>query len=64
MHHPEFIAMSCDSRGDIPKCIINVVMALVDVYRVYWINLSPEDCNQELPFSLFAFAEESVFQVW
>ena len=58
------VTMSCDSHSDIPRCIVNIVVVLVDVYGERWLAWLPEVCNHELPVSLLVFAEELIFQVW
>lgn len=52
------VTMSCDSHGEIPSCIVNIVVAFVDVYGESWLTWLPEVCNHELPVPLLAFIEQ------
>ena len=51
--------MSCDTHGEIPSCIANIVVALVDVYGDSWLAWLSEVCNHELPVPLLAFIEHA-----
>ena len=54
---------SCDSYNEFRLCIVNIVVALVDVYGECSLTWLPGVCNHDLPNSLLAFVEQSIFQV-
>ena len=54
---------SCDSQEEIPLCIVNMVVALIDMYGERWLTWLQEVCNRDLPVPLLAFSEQSIFQV-
>ena len=58
------ITKSCDSHDEFPLCIVNIVVALVDMYGERWETWLLEICNHDLRVSLLAFVEQSIFQVW
>ena len=58
------VTKSCDRHGEIPICVVNIVVALVVVYRECRLTSLPEVCNHDLPVPLLVFLEQSIFQVW
>ena len=50
-----------DSHDKIPSCIVNTVVVLVDVYGESSLTWLPGVCNHDLPNSLLAFVERSIF---
>ena len=54
-----------DSHDEITLCIVNihVVVAVVEVYGEYLLTWLPDVCNHDLPNSLLAFIQQSIFQV-
>ena len=59
-----YVTKSCDSHNEIPLCIVNIVVALVDVYGEHLLTWLLGVCNHDLPNSLLVFIEQSIFQVW
>ena len=55
---------SCDSHDEFRLRIVNIVVALVDVYEERSLTWLPGVCSHDLPNSLLAFVEQSIFQVW
>ena len=58
------VTKSCDSHDEIPLCIVNIVVVLIDVYGERSLTWLLGVCNDDLPSSLLAFVEQSIFQVW
>ena len=53
------ITRSCDRHDEIPFCIVNIVVELVEVYRERWLTWLSEVCNHDLPVPLLALVEQS-----
>ena len=46
------VTKSCDSHDEIPLCMVNIVVALVDMYGECSLTWLPGVCNHHLPNSL------------
>ena len=52
------IMRSCDRHDEIPFCIVNTVVELVEVYGERWLTWLLEVCNHDLPVPLLALVEQ------
>ena len=55
---------SCDSYNEFCVCIVNIVVALVDMHVERSLTWLPGVYNHDLPNSLLASVEHLIFQVW